>query len=497
MKNIFLILSLLLFLIACQQSGNEYSKLTVIQTSASGDQYAQKGIVELSSKSEAGSDIIEIHPEEQYQEIVGIGGAFTEASAYNLDRLTKDKRDEILKAYFSPEGAAYSLTRTHINSCDFSLSTYSYDDVPGDTSLEHFTIEPDKNDLIPFIKDAMHIENASFKIIASPWTAPPWMKDNNAWFGGSLKKEYYPVWAAYFVKYIKAYAETGIPIWGITVENEPLGNGSSWESMHYTPEEMAQFVSQNLGPAFKKAGIDTRIMIYDQNRDHVKEWAEVILSDSMAAPYVWGTAVHWYSSTYDWYPEVLNAVHEKFPDKHLIHTESCIDTEVPVWQDDSWYWKKDATDWGYVWAPEEDKYLHPKYVPVYRYARDIIGGLNSWLTGWVDWNLVLDDQGGPNHVKNWCIAPVIVKPSTNEIYYTPLYYVMKHFSRHIRPGAHRIGLSNSLKDLMVTACRGTDKSISVVVLNQSDKKINYQLRINGNIADVSIDAQALQTLVLN
>ncbi|MBN1407426.1 MAG: hypothetical protein JW956_06545, partial [Calditrichaceae bacterium] len=388
----------LMILSGCDSSAKKYSELTVIQTSASGDLYTQKGAVKLSQNQQAETNVIVIKPELRYQQIVGIGGAFTEASAYNLNQLTKDKRDEILDAYFSPKGAAYSLTRTHINSCDFSLSSYSYADVPGDTSLEHFSIQPDMDDLIPFIKDAMQVKGASFKIIASPWTAPKWMKDNNAWFGGSLKKECYPVWADFFVKYINAYAGAGIPIWGITVENEPLGNGNSWESMHFTPEEMAQFVGNDLGPAFKKSGIDTKIMIYDQNRDHLKEWAEIILNDSVAVPYIWGTAVHWYSSTYDWYPEILNAVHEKFPEKHLIHTESCIDSEVPVWEDDSWYWKKEATDWGYDWAPEEEKYLHPKYVPVYRYARDIIGGINSWLTGWVDWNLVLNEQGGPNHV---------------------------------------------------------------------------------------------------
>jgi glucosylceramidase len=497
MKYYLSIFFLFFILLGCSRSSMKYSNVRVIQTSASGDLYTQKGIIELSEAQKAESNIITLKPEELFQEIVGIGGAFTEASAYNLDQLGKDNRDEILNAYFGPEGAAYSLTRTHINSCDFSLSSYSYDDVPGDTSLKNFSIQPDMDDLIPFIKDAMQVKGASFKIIASPWTAPPWMKDNNAWFGGSLKKEYYQVWADFFVKYIDAYAEVGIPIWGITVENEPLGNGNSWESMHYTPEEMAQFVGQYLGPTFIQSGVDVKIMIYDQNRDHLKEWADVILSDSVVAPYVWGTAVHWYSSTYDWYPETLNAVHEKFPDKHLIHTESCIDSDVPVWKDDSWYWKKEATDWGIQWAPEEDKYLHPKYVPVYRYARDIIGGLNSWLTGWVDWNLVLDTQGGPNHVENWCIAPIIVKPASNEVYYTPLYYVMKQFSRHIRPGAHRIGIDNPVKDLMVTACLNLDGTISVNLLNQSDKQINYQLSLAGTVANLAIDAQAVQTLVLN
>jgi len=188
MKQLLFILFISLFAAACQKSDKNISSITIIQTSASGDNYTQKGVVKLSTAEGKNENKIKILPGEQYQKIVGIGGAFTEASAYNLDQMSRDKRDEILNAYFSPEGAAYSLTRTHINSCDFSLSSYSYADVPGDTNLEHFSIEPDKNDLIPLIKDAMNIKDASFKIIASPWTAPPWMKDNNEWFGGSLKK---------------------------------------------------------------------------------------------------------------------------------------------------------------------------------------------------------------------------------------------------------------------------------------------------------------------
>jgi glucosylceramidase len=189
-------------------------------------------------------------------------------------------------------------------------------------------------------------------------------------------------------------------------------------------------------------------------------------------------------------------VHDRFPDKALLHTEACIDSEVPVWRDDDWYWRKEATDWGYQWAPEQDKYLHPRYVPVYRYARDIIGGLNSWLSGWVDWNMVLDQRGGPNHAKNWCIAPVLVNTERKEVYYTPLYYVMCHFSKFIRPGAVRIGVDSGTEALRVTACRNPDGGVAVVILNEREQPVPYELVSGDQSVRVNIPAQALQTVLL-
>ena len=191
---------------------------------------------------------IAILPDEQFQTITGIGGSFTEASAYLLNQLSQGNRDKILEAYFGESGARYSLTRTHMNSCDFSLGNYSYAPVAGDLELEHFSIEEDMEDIIPMIKDAMAISKDGFKIISSPWTAPPWMKDNKDWRGGKLLPEYYDTWAIFFSKYLDAYREQEIDIWALTVENEPLGNDSNWESMHFTPREMNEFVKNHLGP---------------------------------------------------------------------------------------------------------------------------------------------------------------------------------------------------------------------------------------------------------
>jgi glucosylceramidase len=210
----------------------------IFETSESGNQLTR--ITEFPA-AVSQAEII-LLPEQKFQTITGFGGSFTEASAYLLNQLSNKNRNKILEAYFGESGARYSLTRTHMNSCDFSLGNYSFAPEPNDMELEHFSIEEDRDDIIPMIKDAMAISTDGFKIISSPWTAPPWMKDNNDWRGGKLLPEYYDTWALFFSKYLDAYKNEGIDIWGITVENEPLGNDSNWESMHFTPQEMNDFV---------------------------------------------------------------------------------------------------------------------------------------------------------------------------------------------------------------------------------------------------------------
>ena len=468
-------------------------KVEVYETSASGNKL--ESITDFSSAKEYTT--IKLLPDEKYQTITGFGGSFTEASAYLLNKLGKENRAEILEAYFGEEGAKYSLTRTHINSCDFSLSNYSYAPVEGDKELKNFSIDEDRDDLIPMIKDAMAISKDGFKILSSPWTAPPWMKDNNKWVGGKLLPEYYDTWALFFSKYVDAYKEEGIDIWGFTVENEPLGNGNNWESMHYTPDEMTNFVQNHLGPKLEADGKEhLKILGYDQNREHLKEWVDSQYKDEKSSKYFDGTAIHWYASTYEVFPEELQYAHEKAPDKYLIQSEACADSEIPKWQDDQWYWSKEATDWGWDWAPEQDKHLHPKYAPVNRYARDIIGCLNNWVDGWIDWNMVLDKQGGPNWFKNWCLAPVIVDPENDEVYFTPIYYTLTHFSKFIRPGAVRIGFENSDDGLMVTAAENPDGSIAVVIFNEDSDAKNFNLSLKESTIDIQISGQAIQTLII-
>ena len=489
--NYFTYLFLLLMILSCDQKV-ETLVVDVYETSAAGNK-----LTKISNFVDAkNASIITINPDSTFQTITGFGGAFTESSAYLLNKLSKKNRDSIIHAYFSKDGANYSLTRSHMNSCDFSLSQYSYAPVADDMELKHFTIEEDKDDLIPFIKDAMNASEDGFKIFGSPWTAAPWMKDNNEWVGGKLLPKYYDTWALFFSKYVEAYKKEDIDIWGFTVENEPLGNGNNWESMHYTPDEMTNFVQNHLGPKLRNDYPDIKILGYDQNREHLKEWVNSQFKNEETSKYFDGTAIHWYASTFEIFPEELQYAHHKAPNKYLIQSEACIDAQVPVWKDDAWYWKKEATDWGFTWAPEKDKHLHPKYSPVNRYARDIIGCLNNYVDGWVDWNMVLDKQGGPNWFKNWCIAPVIVDPDNDEIYFTPLFYTMTHFSKYIRPEAKVIAVDKSDKDLQVTAAQNPDGSIAVVVFNQGKTKKSFNLQIDKKQTIINIDAQALQTIVL-
>jgi len=488
------LIALVTIMISACNSDMEKLDLEVVETSAGGNKL--KTLTAFDQGQEAVT--INLLPDQEYQTITGFGGSFTESSAYLLNKISPENRDKILEAYFGESGAKYSLTRTHMNSCDFSLSQYSYAPVEGDTTLEHFTIDEDRADIIPMIKAAMAKSKDGFKIMSSPWTAPPWMKDNKEWVGGKLLPEYYDTWALFFSKYLDAYKAEGIDIWGFTVENEPLGNGNNWESMHFSAEEMTQFVQHHLGPKFEADGKgDIKILGYDQNREHLPEWVDAMYKNDSTSRYFSGTAIHWYASTYDVFPEELQYAHEKAPTKHLIQSEACVDAEVPKWQDDAWYWSKEATDWGWDWAPEEDKKYHPKYVPVYRYARDIIGCLNNYVDGWVDWNMVLDRQGGPNWFKNWCVAPVIVDPAADEVYFTPLYYTLAHFSKYIRPGAKRIGLELSDDSVLATAAQNPDGTIALVILNQNTQATQIKLTLKGKTSDINISAQAIQTIIVS
>ena len=490
----FISLNLILLIMLSCETKKDALNVSVYETAAAGNKLAK-----ITEFVKADSLLtINLDTNQKFQTITGFGGSFTEASASLLKRLSNEKRKKVLDAYFSEEGANYSLTRTHIASCDFSLSNYTYAKVENDMTLEHFTIEDDRDDLIPMILEAKAISKEGFKIIASPWSSPPWMKDNKNYVGGKLLPQYNDVFALYFSKYLTAYKNEGIDIWGVTVINEPHGNGNNWESTHFSPKEMTDFVQDHLGPKLENDGWGkVNIFGYDQNRAGLKEWVDEMYRDEKASKYFAGTAIHWYESTFEVFPEALKYAHNKAPNKFLIETEGCIDSEVPKWQDDAWYWKKEATDWGWDWASEQEKYLHPKYAPVNRYANDIIGCLNNQVDGWIDWNMVLDKQGGPNWFKNWCAAPVLVDPETDEVYLTPLYYTMAHFSKFMRPGAVKIGCEINTKEVVSTAVQTPDGTIAVAIFNPTDKNYSVELKLDNKSTIISISAKALQTIIIN
>jgi len=484
--KVFLLMALALQ--ACSQQD-----ITVWETSSEGECMVQKKDFAHAEKTV----VIDVNSAEERQTLVGIGGSFTEATSSLLAKMSKEKRQEVIDAYFGPDGARYSLTRTHIGSCDFSRGHYCYASVKGDTLLEHFTIAPDEETLLPLIKDAQAASQGGFKIVASPWSAPFWMKDNQEYVGGALLPEYQKVYADYLVKYLQAYKEKGVDIWGMTPVNEPYGNGNNWESMYFDPAYEVAFVRDYMGPAFEKAGFgNVQILGYDQNRVGIPEWVDAMYADEANSRYFGGLAAHWYESTVEWFPEKFAYAHDKAPEKYIIETEGCCDAEVPHWKDDAWYWKCEATDWGWDWAPDDQKHLHPKYVPVFRYARDIIGCLNNWVAGWIDWNMVLDRQGGPNWANNWCLAPVIVDPNTDEVYFTPMYYALEHFSRFLRPEGKVLAVKCDSKEVMATAVRNPDGTLAVVVMNQGGSPVGLDLAIDGKHYELSIAKEAIQTIVI-
>ncbi len=475
--------------------------MEIYQTSRQGDRMDK---VEPGPSTGTPAYTLTLKPQETYQTLIGIGGSFTESAGQVLSELSAPRRESVLRACFAASGASYSLTRTHIGSCDFSVTNYTYAPVPGDERLEHFSIEPDRKYLLPMIKEAQKMPGADFKILASPWTAPPWMKTNNTWNGGYLKREHYQTFADYIVKYIEAYEAEGIPIWGVTPENEPLGNGNNWESMHMSPQDERDYIANNLGPTLKKEAPDVTIWAYDQNRgDELVKWAKVILGDPNSAKYVDGMAVHWYQSTISVDEESLDQVHKDFPTKKVLHSEGCIDAmgddeEIGVWLEDDWYWRPEASDWGYIWAADDQKKDHPKYRPFYRVARDLIGGFNHHLVGWVDWNLALNTRGGPNHARNFCLAPILVDSGHDKVYFTPLFYAIAHFSKFMRPGAVRIGLDGHDDTFMATAFQNPDRSIAVAVFNTQEKLQTYAINLPGyDPVQINIPGQALQTVVLS
>jgi len=384
------------------------------------------------------------------QVILGVGGSLTQASAAALATLSPARRSEVLAALFAPDRAAYSLVRTHVASCDFSTSSYTYAPEP-DPSLAGFSIDVDRhNGHLELLRDARAVKGADFRILASPWTAPAWMKDNGKLFepeagrGGALLPDHVETFARYLARYVEAYAAEGLAPWGLTPVNEPHGNRGTWESMEMEPAQQRELVAV-LRRVLDERGLDTRIFCYDQNRVGMIEYAEGVLADPEARAAVDGIAVHWYDSTFRVYEAELDEARATFPDHPVLQIEGCIDNvfgrdrdrspgaPTPWWLDDGWYWRPEATDWGWDWLA--DRSDHPPYRAAFRYARDLVGCLAHHVTAWIDWNVVLDRRGGPNHVGNYCLAPILVEGATDTVYYTPLFAIMEQVSRSTRPGA--------------------------------------------------------------
>lgn len=414
-----------------------------------------------------------VDPDRTFQSFVGIGGAITDAAAETFSKFPPDKQAQILKAYYDThDGIGYTLARTNIHSCDFSTGSYTYVS-EGDKELKTFSIDHDKQFRIPFIKRATAAANGALKLFASPWSPPAFMKSNNDMLhGGKLKPAYHQAWANYFVKFIQAYKREGVPVWGITIQNEPMAT-QRWESCIYTAEEERDFLKNYLGPTLRREGLsDAKIIAWDHNRDLIYQRASVMLTDPQAAKYVWGIGYHWYErwSGGEMMFDNVRLVHDTFPDKHLLFTEGCAEA----------FKTERISDWTLG----------------ERYGYSMIHDFNCGTVGWTDWNILLDERGGPNHVNNFCFAPLHADTKTGELMFTNSFYYIGHFSKFVRPGAKRIACSPSRSALLSTAFINPDGTVAVVVMNKSDKQIPYFLWMDGLAAEASISPHSIQTLMV-
>lgn len=410
----------------------------------------------------------------KFQTMLGVGGALTDASAETFYKLPEAARKEFLTAYFDKnKGIGYTLGRTNIQSCDFSTESYSYIK-EGDADLNTFDISHDKKYRIPFIKAVTEAAGGKLTLFVSPWSPPAFMKDNNnVLHGGKLLAKYDQSWANFFVKFIKAYQAIGIPVWGLTMQNEPMAS-QSWESCKFTATEERDFVINFLGPTLKKNGLaDKKLIIWDHNRDLLYQYVSTILEDPEAAKYVWGIGFHWYETWTKAGPQFSNTrlTHEAFPDKNLIFTEGCNE-------------RYDAAKVG-DWALGE------------RYGESMINDFNAGTVAWTDWNILLDEKGGPNHVGNFCFAPIHADTKTGLLTFTNSYYYIGHFSKFIKVGARRISSSSSRDKLLTTAYQNPDGSLAVVVMNKTEEKIDYSLWIKGQAAHITSNPHSIETLLVN
>ncbi|XP_037509141.1 lysosomal acid glucosylceramidase-like [Rhipicephalus sanguineus] len=426
------------------------------------------------------SEVLLINSSRTYQRVLGFGGAFTDSVGINLNSLPTNMRDYILKSYYSKEGIEYNMGRIPLASTDFSVRKYTYDDSPDDFELKNFTLAPEDFDLkIPYIKKAMSLSGDFVWFFGSSWSSPAWMKTNGELEGlGFLKGQpggpYYKTWAKYHVRFVEEYEKQGVPIWGMTTQNEPTSGFVPfypWQTLGFTPWSQRDFVKLDLGPALEEAGYGegkVKVMIFDDNRLFLPFWANVVLSDDEAAKYVHGVGVHWYKNKFIG-PSVLDDVRENFPDKFILATEACTGYETMTLN------KVKLGSWDRA----------------ERYASDIIEDLNHGVGGWTDWNLVLNTEGGPNWVGNYVDSPIIVNATAEEFYKQPMYYAMGHFSKFIPRGSIRIFSSMEQNDILDifgkelehTAFLRPDSAVVVVVLNRGDRHV--KLKIKDQVSCVS------------
>eukprot|EP01062_Namystynia_karyoxenos_P032333 TRINITY_DN23839_c0_g1_i1.p1 TRINITY_DN23839_c0_g1~~TRINITY_DN23839_c0_g1_i1.p1 ORF type:complete len:625 (+),score=177.80 TRINITY_DN23839_c0_g1_i1:74-1948(+) len=433
-----------------------------------------------------GLDKIYIDTSKEFQEILGFGVALTEATAINYFKLPEAERRRLLEAHFAPppRGNGYRLGRVHIGSCDFSPTNYTFADVPGDVNLTHFddSVAHDADKIIPLIRAAMKVVaegGGSLDLIGSPWSPPYWMKVPNS--GGvqsqmssaqpqGLLNEYRGTWANYISRWVSAYAAHGVPVWGVTAQNEPEF-AAPWEACVYNSTHEADFIARFLGPTLRKDHPGLKLFAYDHNKDHVAQWA-ADLYGSPARDFIDGMAVHWYEGAHF---GQMEGAHWIAPDKLLLGSEACCG--LP--------------------SVEQDAFSCALSL-----VRDAVGDLNSWTAGWIDWNMLLDARGGPNHLGNFMAAGAMLSQEGSTFSLLPQYWVLGHLSRFVPPGSRRIqasahlsqsqhaegdaGISAAMID--VAAFRRPDGKHAMVAVNIGTDSLDFYVYASGSSSAGSVAA---------
>ena len=408
--------------------------------------------------------LLNIYPSVLDQEIGYFGGAITDAVAATLEKMPPKSQDEVINAYFGPHGIGYKAIRTHIDSCDFSTAQYAAVTDPNDTELATFSLEHDLRRNIRWIKRACAAAGRSLPVILAPWSPPAFMKTNGSRAGGGhLKREYYDLWARYLCKYIRGYTEQGLNVAALSVQNEPQAV-QTWDSCLYTADEERIFLSRHLYPELQREGLGSvRINIWDHNKERIYDRSTEVITDE-TEHMIGGVAFHWYSGDHF---DAVRLVHERFPDKQLTFSEGCI---------------------------EYSRFDKNQIANAQMYGHDMIGNLAAGMNNFLDWNICLDENGGPNYVDNYCEAPIICNTSTGAVSYKMSFHYIAHFSRYIQPGARRIATTIYTSSVEQVAFMNPDGTIVVVLLNRTEKLLPVVIRMHEQLLPLDLPPASISTV---
>ncbi len=427
----------------------------------------QEKALAFSTAPPSGAELtIEVDEHHKFQAIDGFGFALTGGSAQHLVRMDAASRSQLLKEIFTTDGAGIGVSylRLTIGASDLNERVFTYDDLAEgetDPEMRRFDLGPDLVDVIPVMKEILKL-NPRIKILASPWTAPAWMKTNGNFKGGKLKPECYAAYARYFVQYVQRMKREGIRIDAITVQNEPL-NDKNTPSLVMQAAEEADFIKNHLGPAFRTAGIKTRIVLYDHNCD-VPEYATAILGDPAAARYVDGSGFHLYGGKI----EAMSQVHDAFPAKNLYFTEQMVTGSVET---------------------------RPTINIAAQVSRLIVGATRNWSRNVLLWNLAADSKNQPHTNNGGCgICQGAITIDGNALQRNLAYYVVAHASKFVAPGSFRIA-SNTIDTLPNVAFRTPSGRKVLIVVNRGQMPQTFQIRDAVKIATASLNAGAVATYV--